>query len=110
VLAVRSGADDVLVKPVSARQVLAKLASDEPRATAAIEKATPTLQQIEWEHISRVLEDYDGNITHAAEALGVFRQSLQRKIAKHAPRVISPLEPAPTPPKRTRRRRTAPAK
>ena len=89
VLGVRAGADDVFFKPFSAKQVIARVESgfvEDP------DPATPTLNQIEWEHISRVLQDHNGNISQAAAALGVFRQSLQRKIAKHAPRVIVPDE------------------
>lgn len=99
VLAIRAGADDVFLKPVSARQALQRFAG-----TPHIPDATvPTLDQIEWEHISRVLHDYDGNITHAAEALGVFRQSLQRKILKHAPRALP--TPGSTAARRSRKRR-----
>ena len=88
VLGVRAGADDVFLKPVTAQQALQRVAGHSGDRRVP-ERSTPTLNQIEWEHISRVLEDYDGNITHAAEALGVFRQSLQRKIQRHAPRVLA---------------------
>lgn len=87
VLGVRAGADDVFFKPFSAKQVIARVESG---IVEMPDPATPTLSQIEWEHISRVLQDHGGNISQAAAALGVFRQSLQRKIAKHAPRVIVP--------------------
>ena len=87
VLGVRAGADDVFFKPFSAKQVLARV---ETGVIEVPDPSVPTLSQIEWEHISRVLQDHGGNISQAAEALGVFRQSLQRKIAKHAPRVIVP--------------------
>lgn len=89
VLGVRAGADDVFFKPFSAKQVIARI---ETGFVETPDPATPTLHQIEWEHISRVLQDHDGNISQAAAALGVFRQSLQRKIAKHAPRVMLPDE------------------
>jgi two-component system, response regulator RegA len=91
-MGVRAGADDVYIKPVAARQVIARVERgtvDEPRAL------TPTLHQVEWEHISRVLHDHEGNISHAAESLGIFRQSLQRKIQKYAPRVIATDEEVP---------------
>lgn len=84
VMCVRAGADDVFLKPFKAVQALARFSGEAPLAS----EQTLTLQQIEWEHISRALQDYDGNITHAAEALGVFRQSLQRKMKRHAPRVL----------------------
>jgi two-component system, response regulator RegA len=105
VMGVRAGADDVFLKPFAATQCLARVAG----GPALPEAEKLTLHEIEWEHISRTLQDYDGNITHAAEALGVFRQSLQRKIRKHAPRALpgsgEPVEPAPK--KRRSRRASA---
>ncbi len=84
VMCVRAGADDVFLKPFKAGQALARFAGE---PTLAHEQ-TVTLKQIEWEHIARALQDYDGNISHAAEALGVYRQSLQRKMKRYAPRVL----------------------
>ncbi len=98
VLGIRAGADDVFLKPFTAKQTLQRMSGGPPPVP---DLKAPTLDQIEWEHIARVLGDYDGNITHAAEALGVFRQSLQRKIQKHAPRALTPGES----PKSTRSRR-----
>lgn len=86
VLGIRAGADDVFFKPFSAKQAIARVESG---VIENPDPATPTLNQIEWEHISRALHDHGGNISAAAEALGVFRQSLQRKIAKHTPRVVA---------------------
>lgn len=103
VMGVRAGADDVFLKPFAATQCLARVAG----GPALHEAEKLTLQDIEWEHIARTLQDYDGNITHAAEALGVFRQSLQRKIRKHAPRML-PAEPTDEAPKKKRRSRRAP--
>jgi two-component system response regulator RegA len=80
VMAIRAGADDVFLKPFKAKQALHRMTGGPPPPELEI----PTLEQIEWEHIARVLGDYNGNISHAAEALGVFRQSLQRKIQRHA--------------------------
>lgn len=88
VAGVRAGADDVFFKPFGAKQVIARVEGAEVGRFP--DGSVPTLEQVEWEHISRVLQDHDGNISQAAAALGVFRQSLQRKIAKHAPRVLVP--------------------
>jgi len=85
-MGIRAGADDVFAKPFGARQVIARVERgviDEPTPE------TPTLHEVEWEHISRVLHDHQGNISQAAESLGIFRQSLQRKIQKYAPRVLA---------------------
>jgi two-component system response regulator RegA len=45
----------------------------------------PSLDRLEWEHIQRVLHDHGGNISRAAEALGLHRRSLQRKLQKFPP-------------------------
>jgi two-component system, response regulator RegA len=81
--AVRAGADDVFAKPISTRELL------ESAEGAANERETdppPTLQQMEWEHISRVLLDCNGNVSQAARRLGIYRQTLQRKLRKITPR------------------------
>jgi hypothetical protein len=93
-MGVRAGADDVLIKPVGAQQVISRVergAVDKPLPKAA------TLEEVEWEHISRVLHEHQGNISHAAESLGIYRQSLQRKIQKYAPRVLAPDDSLPYP-------------
>jgi two-component system response regulator RegA len=43
-------------------------------------------EQIEWEHIQRVLLAQDGNISQTARLLGMHRRTLQRKLLKHRPR------------------------
>ena len=93
-MGVRAGADDVFMKPFGARQVIARVERgviDEPDPT------TPTLHEVEWEHIARVLHDHAGNISQAAESLGIFRQSLQRKIQKYAPRALATDDANPYP-------------
>ena len=85
IAAMRAGADDVIFKPGSVKHVIECVENGvehEPEEGAA----GPTLDQLEWEHISRVLLDCEGNITHAAERLGIYRQTLQRKLRKYMPR------------------------
>ncbi len=77
VVAVKAGADAVVSKPVTARDLLRRLTGP-----VNIEIETPTLAQVEAEHIARVLNDCDGNISEAARRLGIYRSSLQRKIRK----------------------------
>jgi len=81
--AVRAGADDVFYKPLSFKPMIACIEQGRPIKP---DDESTTLDQLEWEHISRVLLDCDGNITHAAEKLGIYRQTLQRKLRKHTPR------------------------
>jgi two-component system, response regulator RegA len=83
VAAVRAGADLIVSKPITFSEVLRKLelanVSDD---LPDIEEDTPTLAQVEWEHIQRVLTDCEGNISAAAKRLGIARSSLRRKLRK----------------------------
>jgi two-component system response regulator RegA len=79
---VRKGASSVLFKPVHPSELVREL----PVAHAADHAwVTPTLARAEWEHIHRVLIDCNGNVSEAARRLGILRQSLQRRLRKHAP-------------------------
>ena len=46
-------------------------------------EAVMTLEEVEGEHIRRVLEFNAGNVSSTARMLGIHRRSLQRKIARH---------------------------
>ncbi len=91
--AIKRGADDYRVKPVTVAELLAALAFEvesEPAcsteaAAVATEDEPLNLRQLSWEHIQRMLLENDGNISAAARALGMHRRTLQRKLAK-APR------------------------
>lgn len=79
--AMRIGAIDYLRKPATAREILDHLHGlDE---TAPDPDSTPSLANVEWEHIHRVLTDCEGNISEAARVLGIHRRSLQRKLARY---------------------------
>ena len=85
VAAMRAGADDVIFKPGSLKHVIECIENGVEHEPID-DGSGPTLDQLEWEHISRVLLDCEGNITHAAERLGIYRQTLQRKLRKYMPR------------------------
>jgi two-component system, response regulator RegA len=76
---VRAGADDVMVKPIQACEVVRRLEQGIPHTPV---RTSLTLDQVEWEHISRALVESNKNITQAAERLGIYRQTLQRKLRK----------------------------
>lgn len=82
--AVRAGAADYLTKPADTDQILAVL-SGEPMPEVDGGSSVPSLERLEWEHIQRVLHDNQGNISRTAEALGMHRRSLQRKLQKYPP-------------------------
>jgi two-component system response regulator RegA len=83
--AVRLGAHDYLLKPASADQVLAALQGLSTASPRPAVSDLPSLARLEWEHIQRVLHEHGGNISHTAEALGIDRRTLQRKLAKMPP-------------------------
>lgn len=82
--AVRLGARHYLTKPADVDELIAAFdrAPDAEAATESVNAETPSLARVEWEHIQRVLTDCGGNITQAAEKLGIHRRSLQRKLSK----------------------------
>lgn len=86
--AIRMGVVDYLPKPADTDQILAALTGESitnDRGKPVASDSTPSLDRVEWEHIQRVLADCGGNITRAAEILGIHRRSLQRKLAKFPP-------------------------
>jgi two-component system response regulator RegA len=84
VAAVRAGADHVLAKPVSVRDILRELGARERDDDDDDGEPFPTLARVEWDHIMRALSESEGNVSRAARLLGMRRTSLQRKL-KQAP-------------------------
>jgi two-component system response regulator RegA len=85
--AVKIGAINYLTKPVEISQLLEAFESKDAAADISPQqqktpKQVPTLEQVEWDHLQRVLSDCNGNITQAAKLLKLHRRSLQRKLAK----------------------------
>ena len=83
--AVKLGATHYLTKPADVDEIIDAFGRDEVPPgdlPAATEAETPSLARVEWEHIQRVLTDCGGNISKAAERLGIHRRSLQRKLSK----------------------------
>jgi two-component system response regulator RegA len=80
VIAVRSGADVVVDKPIRPREVMKRLFGDGPTDVEA--KETPTLEDAIESHIARVYADCDGNVSETARRLGIYRSSLQRRLRR----------------------------
>ncbi len=85
VAAVKAGAIDYLPKPADADAV--------ERALFAGEAALPpppedpmSADRVRWEHIQRVFEQCDRNVSETARRLKMHRRTLQRILGKHAPR------------------------
>lgn len=85
VTAVKLGAIDYLSKPADADEIYAALTQ------APDEKAEPpenpmSADRVRWEHIQRVYELCDRNVSETARRLNMHRRTLQRILAKRAPR------------------------
>lgn len=85
--AVKLGALSYLPKPADVDDILNAFAEDS-ELEIEIEQndfQAPSLARAEWEHINRVLTDCGGNISAAAQRLGIHRRTLQRKLQKYPP-------------------------
>jgi two-component system response regulator RegA len=83
--AVKLGAVDYLAKPADADDVIAALLAIEGR------KAEPpdhpmSADRVRWEHIQRIYELCGRNVSETARQLNMHRRTLQRILAKRAPR------------------------
>jgi len=85
VAAVKAGVIDYLSKPADA--------DDVARALLAAKDAAPTppenpmsADRVRWEHIQRVYEMCGHNVSETARRLNMHRRTLQRILAKRAPR------------------------
>ncbi|KPQ24107.1 MAG: two-component system, response regulator RegA [Halomonas sp. HL-48] len=80
--AIKLGAVNYLCKPVDADDVLAAFDREEGDPNIEVADNPPSINRITWEHIQKVLQEHDGNISATARALGMHRRTLQRKLQK----------------------------
>lgn len=85
VTAVKLGAVDYLAKPADADEVFAALVRD-PDGKAEVPENPMSADRVRWEHIQRVYEACDRNVSETARRLNMHRRTLQRILAKRAPR------------------------
>ncbi len=85
VAAVKIGATDYLAKPADA--------TDVTNALLTVSKELPpppenpmSADRVRWEHIQRVYELCDRNVSETARRLSMHRRTLQRILAKRSPR------------------------
>ena len=77
--AMRAGAVDFRTKPISTAELVETLR----RADELPRMGLPDgLDDAERQHIQRILEECDGNVSDAARRLGLHRRTLQRKLQK----------------------------
>ena len=80
--AIKLGAVNYLCKPADADEILAALDQQQGDPDAEVAESPPSINRIAWEHIQKVLQEHDGNISATARALGMHRRTLQRKLQK----------------------------
>ncbi len=85
VTAVKLGALDYLAKPADADEVFAALTRD-PTEKAMPPENPMSADRVRWEHIQRVYELCERNVSETARRLNMHRRTLQRILAKRAPR------------------------
>ena len=85
VAAMKVGAIDYLPKPASAEQIKNALVDyDKPLPPPPDDPMSA--DRVRWEHIQRVFEQCNRNVSETARRLKMHRRTLQRILAKHAPR------------------------
>ena len=85
VAAVKAGAIDYLPKPADADDVQKALLA-KPGERPDPPENPMSADRIRWEHIQRVYELCEHNVSETARRLGMHRRTLQRILAKRAPR------------------------
>lgn len=82
--AIKLGAIQYLAKPVEIEAILGAFDNDEgPDLDLPAPDEPLSVDRLEWEHIQRVLNENEGNISATARALKMHRRTLQRKLSKH---------------------------
>ena len=85
VAAVKTGAVDYLAKPADADAIQAALLAI-CRPLPPPPEQPMTADRVRWEHIQRVYEQCDHNVSETARRLRMHRRTLQRILAKYAPK------------------------
>lgn len=85
VAAMKTGAVDYLPKPAEADAIDAALRGSDKSLPPPPDHPMPA-DRVRWEHILRVFEQCDRNVSETARRLNMHRRTLQRILAKHAPR------------------------
>lgn len=84
--AVKLGATHYLCKPAGIDEILEAFDLHAGNATIALPDNPLSVDRLEWEHIQKVLQDQNGNISATARILGMHRRTLQRKLQKNPAR------------------------
>ena len=85
VTAVKMGAVDYLSKPADADDVVAALLASGTEKSE-LPNNPMSADRVRWEHIQRIYEMCNRNVSETARRLNMHRRTLQRILAKRAPR------------------------
>ena len=85
VAAVKIGATDYLSKPADAADITNALLTKKDELPPPPENPM-SADRVRWEHIQRVYELCDRNVSETARRLNMHRRTLQRILAKRSPR------------------------
>ncbi|MEL6780741.1 MAG: ActR/PrrA/RegA family redox response regulator transcription factor [Pseudomonadota bacterium] len=85
VAAVKAGAADYLSKPADVEDIIKSLLAS-PDEKPAPPDNPMSADRVRWEHIQRVYELCNHNVSETARRLNMHRRTLQRILAKRAPR------------------------
>ncbi|MEC8631726.1 MAG: ActR/PrrA/RegA family redox response regulator transcription factor [Pseudomonadota bacterium] len=85
VAAVKMGASDYLSKPADANDITAALLATADELPPPPENPM-SADRVRWEHIQRVYELCDRNVSETARRLNMHRRTLQRILAKRSPK------------------------
>jgi two-component system, response regulator RegA len=84
-VALKAGVVGYLAKPVRAEQVVATLLGQSADSAEPAERPM-SADRVRWEHIQRVFEQCNRNVSETARRLNMHRRTLQRILSKRAPR------------------------
>ncbi len=82
--AIKLGATQYLAKPANADEIVAAF-GHQADGNIPLPTQPTNIENLEWEHIQRVMREHDNNISATARALNMHRRTLQRKLNKPPP-------------------------
>ena len=85
VAAIKAGAIDYIPKPADADDVEKALLAD-PKSKASPPENPMSADRVKWEHIHRVFELCNRNVSETARRLKMHRRTLQRILSKRSPK------------------------
>jgi two-component system response regulator RegA len=80
--AIKLGAVHYLTKPAGSDEIYQALFKKDGNTKQALENNPLSVKRLEWEHIQKVLNENNGNLSATARSLNMHRRTLQRKLNK----------------------------